>query len=247
MIFLDERDPFFIKFVIGIMFFVVAVCLLYGWDKVYNYRLDMTEGEYISVDIETPTDINDQLFDHSVGRTFRNLGRVTSYLKNLFSDMIRVFGVWSGDYKENPSVTSRYEYVSAEAYFDNLAELQEYIYETGCEYIDTSWRYKVTVKSWHKDNLYKQVYGTSVDVSRMFQFEEIESTSDSLVFRDKLFFTVSGLETLKENTGIDEDDAHTLLCQYYVSHYYQNVFYDFQIVVPPLTYGPPAPEETTMN
>lgn len=247
MIFLNERDPWFIKFVIGLMFFVIAICLLFGWDKAYNYKLDMTDGEYISVDIETPTDINDQLFDHSVGRTFRFLDKATSYLKNLFNDTIQAFGVWSGDYKDNPPVTSRLEYTSADIYFDNLAELQEYIYETGCEYIDTSWRYKLTIKSWYKNNLYKQVYGTSVDVSHMFQFEEIESTSDSLVFRDKLFFTVSGLETLKENTGIDEDDAHALLCQYHVSHYYQNVFYDFQIVVPPLVYGPPAPEETTTN
>ena len=100
------------KIVVGFLVFCLTLVCIFSFDSAFDYTYESSGlDDYVKVDMKTPTDINEQLLDQSLGRTFSFVGTVGSWVRDVWDRGITMFSYISGSFDYR---------VENELYFDSF-------------------------------------------------------------------------------------------------------------------------------
>lgn len=232
------------KIVVGFLVFCLTLVCIFSFDSAFDYTYESSgPDDYVKVDMKTPTDINEQLLDQSLGRTFSFVGTVGSWVRDVWDRGITMFSYISGSFDYR---------VENELYFDSLEEftsgieaLRDELYGVWIAKIDEDGGILI---NWRKEAAYDDVYGDDFCMVNM-----IANTSTEYSFfadchpLDYGEYSLFYAESWAEVTGLTAEAVHTKFAAAGLSHYYNGTYWKYIIQCPPVVYGPPAPEDLPAN
>lgn len=232
------------KIVVGLVVFLLILACIFSFDSGFDYTYKLSGADdYVKVDLETPTDINEQLLNHSLDRTFSFLDTFGSWFRDVWNRGVTLVSYVSGNF--DYEVESTMQFVSVDAYYEGISELQDYLYEVEVAYYEAKGS---ILKKWQISGAYRSIY------TDWFAYPiVIESTYVCYSFycsvcpNDSDVYTLNSAEGWAHYSGLTAEAVHLKFAAAGLSHYYNSTYYKYIIECPPLIYGPPAPEETTTS